>query len=469
MLKHEINSGTRVTIMGLGLFGGGVGAAKFFAENGARVTVTDLRTTEVLQPSIKALDNYNINFILGNHQQKDFIDCDLLVVNPAVKPDNKYIESSRKAGIPITTEIGTFIQNHARSDNQILAVTGSNGKSTTTSLLANILQAYNSNTLCGGNIGGSLLNKNYPPHTPAVLELSSFQLHYLKAEKFSPTISIITNIAPNHLDWHRTMANYIADKKVITEFQNQDNFTILNYNDNILKQWAEDSKAKVIFTSLTDSKSDNAAFISKDNFILRLTGKEIVLAPLAALHLPGEHNQQNALQALTAAYLYTRELKPNYQGLQNFLGLPHRQEVITCNKNTTFINDSIATTPESTIAALNSYPDKDITIIAGGYDKGIDLTPMAVEIAKKAKNALLIGQTGKILEAAIKKEAPEFPAFYTTENDFTKIVEQAYNLGIKNGIILLSPGCASYGMFTNFAERGDKFRESAKKIVAKTS
>lgn len=465
MLKEDITPDTRVTVMGLGLFGGGVGAAKYFARNGAQVTVTDLRTADVLQPSIDALQEYRIKFTLGEHLLTDFTGCDLLVINPAVKPGNKYVEAALAAGVPVTTEIGTFISNHTRNNtNSILAVTGSNGKSTTTSLLAAILQTHNSNTLCGGNIGGSLLDQEYSGNTPAVLELSSFQLHYLRAEKISPAVSVITNLSPNHLDWHGDITDYTADKKVITEFQNADDVTILNYNDRILREWSHDIKSHTVFTSLQDCQQENAAFIHNNTFILRYMNAETALAPVEALQLPGNHNKENALQALTAAYLFSHDLAAGTKGLQQFTGLQHRQETVARSDKVSFINDSIATTPESTIAALNSYSGKKITIIAGGYDKGIDLTTMAEEIATKACNAVLIGQTGKTIFTAIKNKAPEFPAILAAGNDFDSIIEQAYEL-CPEGIVLLSPGCASYGMFTNFTERGEKFSHIAREII----
>ena len=473
-MHRKITTINQVTIMGLGLFGGGVGAAEYWARQGAEVTVTDLRDDQTLAPSIQALKEYsNINYVFKEHRESDFTTTDLLVVNPAVKPDNKFLQLARLAQVPITTEIGTFIQKHQKElHNPILAVTGSNGKSTTTSLLTSIIHRILPEALSGGNLGGSLLSKlgTYPAKTPAILELSSFQLHYLAEEMFAPEIAIITNLAPNHLDWHQTLENYYADKKELIRRQTSSNFAILNSQDPILREWADSATSTVITTELADSEKDNTAFIRGDEFIIRHQTHETILSNLSDLNLPGKHNIANALQALTAAYIFFQDNQLPFSastlnaGLSSFHGLAHRQEVVARNQGITYINDSIATTPESTIAALNSYPGEDIVIIAGGYDKEISLTQMAEEIAHKALAAVLIGNTAPKIALAINRINPDYNLTVITDNDFYQAVNIA-SQQLKTGIVLLSPGCASYDMFKNFQERGDKFKKITKKIL----
>ena len=472
-MKYNTDNIRRITIMGLGLFGGGVGAARYWAEMGKCVLVTDLRGQEILAPSLEALRKYpNIEYILGEHREEDFTTTDLIVVNPAVKPENKFIRLAQEAGVPITTEIGIFIQEHQeRYKGKILAVTGSNGKSTTTALLANILSTFNPATISGGNIGGSLLSTlgSYPNGTPAVLELSSFQLHYLAQEDFRPDISLITNLSPNHLDWHITQENYYNDKHNLIAKQNQDDYAILNYNDSNLQGWSGTTAADIFFTALNDNGNDQTTFIRDDLFILRYNTKEHMLGDISSFRLPGRHNLENALQALTAAFLYRVKNEENFTdssfnpGLSSFTPLSHRQEPVAEISGIQFINDSIATTPESTIAALNSYPGKKITLIAGGYDKKIPLQEMSREIAQKVDYAILIGQTAKEIARQIRSFEPSFRLKIIDTEPFTEAVQAAY-AQTKSGIILLSPGCASYGMFTNFQERGEKFREIAQKI-----
>ncbi len=458
-----------VTIMGLGLFGGGVGAAEYWAKKGAAVTVTDLRDRETLAPSISALSRYsNITYVLGEHREQDFTDTDLLLVNPAVKPDNHFLRLAREHGVPVTTEIGIFIHEHQQvSGNPIIAVTGSNGKSTTTALLSHILSTINSNTLSGGNIGGSLLKLlgTYPQGTPAVLELSSFQLHYLADDGFAPEIGVITNLAPNHLDWHLTVDNYYNDKQQLISKQSNSAFAILNYADPILKEWNAATSATTIFTSLKPPEKDNHAGIENDIFTICCQGRKLPLAKLTELNLPGTHNQENALQALSAAFIYiTNFLQVKDKGvlkgrIKNFTGLPHRQEIIAEEPGTIYVNDSIATTPESTIAALRSYPERRIIIIAGGYDKKIPLESMSREIAEKAAAAILIGQTSEIIANQIRKYKPDFDIVVTGSQPFSEAISEAKKRACGNSeIILLSPGCASYGMFDNFQHRGNEFK-----------
>ncbi len=464
-----------VTIMGLGLFGGGVGAAEYWAEKGIEVTVTDLRDKDTLAPSIAALSRFsNINYVLTEHREQDFTDTDLLLVNPAVKPDNTYLRLARDSNVPLTTEIGIFIHEHQKiSGNPVIAVTGSNGKSTTTALLSHIIHSLNPNTLSGGNIGGSLLKQlgTYPQGTPAVLELSSFQLHYLAEDGFAPEIGVITNLAPNHLDWHLTIDNYYHDKQQLISKQNQSNHAILNYDDPVLKKWHHATAANTIFTSLNPPVTDNHAGIEEGQFAIRLKGINYSLAETAELKLPGKHNQVNALQALTAAFIYAT----NYESagncrlngrIKDFKGLPHRQEIIAEEPGIIYVNDSIATTPESTIAALQSYPERKIIIIAGGYDKKIPLEAMSREIADKAAAAILIGQTADVIAAQIHEYKPDFDLTVTGCKAFSEAITQAKRRCTGNSeVILLSPGCASYGMFENFQQRGNEFEEIVKKLI----
>ncbi len=461
----------KVTIMGLGLFGGGTGVAQYWANRGAKVTVTDLRDAEILKPSIEALGKFNIEYILEKHREEDFINTDLLVVNPAVKPDNKYVELAKRSGVPITTEIGLFITEHQKNNKSpIIAITGSNGKSTSTSLLSSIMSEQNSQTLSGGNIGGSLLANLglYPSGTPAILELSSFQLHYLANDSFAPDISIITNLAPNHLDWHTTLDNYYTDKKNILSLQDKSQYTILNYQDPVLRKWAEETKSQVIFTSLEDHGLDNSAFIRDDNFLIRLNSTEELLAQVSSLRLPGKHNQENAIQALAGTLIYSKYInnsnnKKSFDvGLSKFTGLAHRQEVVADLDGVLFVNDSIATTPESTIAALNSYGSREIVLIAGGYDKDIPMENMCEEIIQKSKAVILIGQTARPIYDIIKRISSNFDA-EVVETNFASAIQAAYKK-TKTGVVLLSPGCASYGMFTNFQDRGNQFKEIAENL-----
>ena len=240
----------RVTIMGLGLFGGGGGAARFFAGLGAHVTVTDLASEEKLARSVQALDGLGIRFILGRHDKPDFTDADLIVANQAVRPDNQYLAAARAANVPIATETGLAL---ALNPSPWIGVTGSSGKSTTASLLAEMLRRNNPDTLFGGNIGGDLLTRveKRPANAFLTAELSSFQLTYL-ADDFAagrippPTVAVITNITPNHLDWHRDMDEYAAAKFALLRWQRPENWAILNARDSRLIAWAKTAPGRAL-------------------------------------------------------------------------------------------------------------------------------------------------------------------------------------------------------------------------------
>jgi UDP-N-acetylmuramoylalanine--D-glutamate ligase len=451
--------------MGLGLFGGGTGAAKFWASIGSTVTVTDLRSADELAPSIKELQDVKCKFVLGEHRKEDFLNADVVVVNPAVKPSNEYLQLATEAGALITTEIGTaFRMIHG----PLFGVTGSNGKSTTTSLLGHIIKCAESDTLIGGNIGGSLLQalKTHRPGAPVVMELSSFQLYYLARQRLSPPVAIITNLSPNHLDWHKDLVDYYEAKRNILRFQWPDDLAVLNAEDPVLRKWAEECSQRIALYAYDDPDWPNAAFIREGKVIVRMAGKEREAFALSGLKLPGRHNIMNALAATIASYMYLDTTAFIKEGIRSFKGLRHRLELVCLIKGKSFYNDSIATTPESAIAALNSF-DNPKVIIAGGYDKGTEFTSLAEEILKNAAGAVLIGDTAlKIKNELIKiNGSDDFTDINIKEaSSLEEAVKMSYEICPEGGVILLSPACASYDMFTNFQQRGDEFCRIVKEL-----
>ncbi len=461
--------------MGLGLFGGGVGAARFWSELGAEVTVTDLRTAEELAPSVTALEGTNCRFILGEHREEDFRRCDLVVVNPAVRPDNRLLRLARSCGARITTEIGLVWR---LASGPILAVTGTAGKSTTVSLLGAMIKAFDPRTLVGGNLGGSLLPeiKRHPPSAPIVLELSSFQLHYLKPQRIAPEVAVVTNLAPNHLDWHGTALRYYEDKRNIIRYQQPTQWAVLNAEDVALRQWAAEAPARVIYVGRSDPERADACFVSGmladdqtpphgAHIIMRLQGDEQPLAEVSALRLRGPHNLLNALQAAAAAYVFCRAPRAVLAGLTAFGGLPHRLEEIATWRGIKFINDSKATTPEATILALRSFAGA-VVLIAGGSDKGASFAALGAAIAKYAAAVVLLGDTAARIKAEILRAAGEVaPPIYEEGDDFAGAVRKAAEACPAGGVVLLSPACASFDMFANYESRGERFREIVQSLI----
>ncbi|MAG92600.1 MAG: UDP-N-acetylmuramoyl-L-alanine--D-glutamate ligase [Planctomycetaceae bacterium] len=435
-------SGCRATVMGLGTFGAGIAVTRFLLEQGAHVTLTDLKTERELHHSLAELpDDARLTLHLGGHRLEDFSQADLVVVSPAVRPDNEFIHCARDNAIAITTEMNLFWQ-HNRA--RVIGVTGSNGKSTTAALIHAMLQAAGINSHLGGNIGRSLL-----PQLPlltseawVVLELSSFQLHYLDQIQAAPDVAVVTNLQPNHLDWHGTFEDYRHDKQALLRWQRPDQFAILPGDDPDVSSWPTDAR-RFEFTD------DDTPPLPIDD----------------VLTLPGRHNRRNVLAAVQAAGCVGAGEDAVRAAIAEFSPLPHRLEYLGEFLGRRFYNDSLATTPESAIAALEVF-DTPIVLLAGGSDKGVDLREFAEVIVSKTKAVALMGETGPALQTAIEAcgspTVPQLCRPASLEEAFTWTLDHSH-VGYT---ILLSPGCASYDWFENFAQRGEEFRSQLENLRA---
>ena len=450
----------RVTVMGLGRFGGGLGAVRFLAERGARATVTDLATEAELADVLSQLDGLTIDRLhLGGHVEDDFRDADLVVVNPAVPAENPYLEIARRAGVPLSCEMNLFWQfNRAK----VVAVTGSNGKSTTTAMIDSILKAAGMRTWLGGNIGKSLLPDidNIQADDWCVLELSSFQLEELDRLKAAPDVAVVTNFSPNHLDRHQTLDAYRLAKQSILRWQSSEQVAILNGGDADVRQWPtrgqrwyfgdcglENSPAMRCISAVSVNSCD-ATHRRRD---------DVDVFPLEEwLTLPGEHNLQNATAATAAAFAVGVSIRDVQAGLERYQALPHRLQFVAEVQGRKFYNDSLATTPESVTAALNAF-DEPVVLLAGGYDKRVDLAPLAETIASGTKAVALMGQTAESLRAVLTASA--FQSAMSCQRSFDDAFSWAVEHSTPGDVVLLSPGCASYDWFPNFAKRGERFIE----------
>jgi UDP-N-acetylmuramoylalanine--D-glutamate ligase len=414
--------------MGLGQFGGGAAAARWLAARGALVTVTDVADERALAESIDSLKSYpKTAFHLGGHCEADFRETDSLVVNPAVRPTNPWLGVARKNGVPLTTEIDLFLQN-CRAP--MIGVTGSNGKSTTAAMTAAILEADGRRTWLGGNIGGSLLDnlQEIRAEDNVVLELSSFQLSYLRPETRVPHIGVITSFSPNHLDWHANMEEYAAAKRILFQRQQLDDVAVINTHDRRLASWTGDVRGR----------------------LLALVGNDEV----PALRVPGWHNRMNAICAATAALAIGCSHESIKRGLLGFRCLPQRMELIAEIGGRRFYNDSTSTTPESTIAALESL-DRPTFLIAGGRDKGFDFTEMLETVGRLTVGAAFYGEIGPKLWERLK--ASHVGTVAIAVPTLGEALEWCWELSELGEAIVLSPGCSSHDQFRNFRERGERF------------
>ena len=452
--------GRRVTVIGLGRFGGGVGAVRFLAERGARVTVTDSASEDQLAESLEELRGVPLEALrLGGHAEADFAEADLIVVNPAVRRDNPYLSLARGRGIPLTSEMNLFWR-HNRG--RTVGVTGSNGKSTTTALIHSILQVAGLRSRLGGNIGRSLLPEVEDIHAEdwSVLELSSFQLDDLDRIRASPDVAVVTNFSPNHLDWHGTLDEYRRSKQTILRWQRADGVAVLNESDPDVRRWP--AAGRRLGFGLTDAGAagcfaEHVGDVRRAAATYRNTSADVRLEIGQWLPLAGRHNLENALAAACATLAVGVGLDAVREGISTFTALPHRLQFVAEVAGRSFYNDSLATTPESAAAALESF-SRPIVLLAGGYDKHVPLDGLAESAARRCRAVALMGQTGPRLAEQIPVgggNAPELVVAGSFEEAFAWAVSRSR----PGDVVLLSPGCASYDWFRNFAERGERLVE----------
>ena len=423
--------GKRVTVMGLGRFGGGVGAARFLADRGARVTVTDRADAASLVDSLAQIKDLPLEALrLGGHDHRDFHDADLIVVNPAVPPGQPLLLEAKAAGIPLTTEVGLF---WTRCRARVIGVTGSVGKSTTASLIETVLTASGRRAWLGGNIGGSLLSQldEIGEEDWVVLELSSFQLEHVAALRLRPAVSVVTNFEPNHLDWHGSLDAYRNAKQMLLRWQRSDDVAVLNADDPDVATWA--TAARRCWFSHACSP----------------------LAVSPAMTVPV--HAMNAAAATAALSAIGVEPGAIASGIAAFRGLPHRLETVGEFAGRLWVNDSKATTPAAAIAALQRF-SRPIRLIAGGADKGVDLSAFADEILRRTSSAHLSGSTAPQLAGLLRSPGTIPVSIHST---FEESAQSAWQASRPGDVILLSPACASWGQFQDYRERGECFRRLA--------
>ena len=436
---------------------------RYLAELGAKVTVTDLRPADQLQSSLDALKFVSLEGLFcDGHPPEAFDGAELLIVNPAVRPNNQIVQRCRDAGAMVASELELFLSANPAF---VVAVTGTNGKSTTASLIAHLLQPTlqraNRNVWLGGNIGASLL-PSLPKITAAdivVLEVSSFQLEYLRESGFAPDVAVITNLSPNHIDWHENIENYKSAKQVLLQRQLMSQFAILPASDEAQPEWRVRARAMQFAESDT---SEDGAFWEDGSLVLRNGAKEDAIRLQIPRQLSGRHNKRNLAAAACAAWVAGADPDDFQRQLDCFQPLPHRLQLVCEGRGIRFYNDSNSTTPESTIAALKTVTG-NVVLIAGGADKGADFREMCQTIGERCVAAVFIGDTAKTLNGVVQTELAEGQQLPTAiATDFRDAFARAVALVPERGIVLLSPGCASFGWFRDYRDRGEQFEQMAR-------
>ncbi len=443
-----------VLVYGLGRFGGAAGAIRFLASQGARVFVADDSPAETLAESVEALRDVDVADWFFQVPIEQLPEHEVLVANPGLKPNHPLLMAAVDNGVRVTSEVELFAE---RCPADLVAVTGSNGKSTTASMIAHLVSASGRRCHLGGNFGGSLLSRldEIQPEDLVVLELSSFQLARMNDQSFEASVSVVTNFTPNHLDWHPTLQHYRDSKQRVVGLASG-GVSILPGDDQEFAEWPVTSNQSFF----GEDRGEPGVFLADGSIIFRTPrGEEAV--PQWSLRVPGEHNLRNSLAAAAVAFAAGVEPVQIATAIQNFTGVPYRLQIVGTYEGRTFVNDSSATTPESVVRALSAFR-QPMVLIAGGADKGLDLTPIARTATSSARAACWIGSTGPGLFETAQTADPDFhqDCHETLDSAFQAAVEVS-----KSGdIVILSPGCASFGMYANYRQRGQHFDQLVQRL-----
>jgi UDP-N-acetylmuramoylalanine--D-glutamate ligase len=458
--------GKRVTLVGLGTRQGGLGIARYLVEQGAQVTVTDLRSEEDLAETISALQGLPIHFVLGQHEERDFTPegADLVVRNPAVPRRAPLLQLARQHGVPIEMEMSLFFR---ACSAPIVGVTGTKGKTTVSTLAGALLREAIPGTRVGGNMGVTALGQldDLAPDAPIVLELSSWQLEALIEHKLAPHVAVLTLIAEDHLNTYDGFEDYAATKRGIAWHQQAGDYLVVNRDDPESWRAAIETAASVVPFGLTDAGEDGA-WQSGGELVWRWRGVESRWSLPQSPALRGPHGRRNALAAIAAAMLAGSNVQAIQQGLDGFAGVKDRMEVVGTIEGVTYINDTTATAPVAAAAALGALADGSgqIHLLAGGADKKLDPAPLARAAAESGALVYLFNGTATpALHAALTAQSVEPKGFFDYMRD---AVETATTMAGRGDTVLLSPGCASFGLFRDEFDRGEQFRQVVRALAA---
>ncbi len=436
----------RVLVVGLARTG--VATVLFCAARGARVMATDTRTEKELSDAIAMLQKAGVALELGGHRQELILDSDLIIPSPGVPADAPLLQIARAKGVTIWSEIelaSRFLKG------RLIGITGSNGKTTTTSLIEHILKNAGFPTILAGNIGTPLIScvEKTNEKTITVAELSSFQLELI--EGFRPNISVFLNLTPDHLDRHHTLESYGAAKARIFQNQTEADSAVLNADDPGTTPYAP-TKPQLYWFS-RKQRVAQGAFVKENEILFRCEGIEEKVLKLADIPLPGAHNIENVLAAVAATRLAGAEPASIAKGVRSFAGVEHRLEFVAEIGGVRFYNDSKATNVDATLKALDAFPGR-ILIILGGKDKGSDYTVLQTPLREKAILALLIGAAAGKIEKQIAGSVAIEQA-----GTIARAVETAAHAARPGDIVLLAPACASFDQFQNYEHRGRVFKD----------
>lgn len=447
--------GKRVTVIGLGIEG--VDAARYAAQNGASVTVTDSKPRESLVSRLAELDSLPITYHLGQPLADDDVhDADLVFVSQSVPLTLPPLAAARDRGQDLTSMARFFME---LCPGPIVGITGSSGKTTTTALVAAMFEAEGRSYRVGGNIGVGLLGllDGIDHNTWTVMELSHTQLQLTDR---GPHVAAVLNVTPNHLDQF-SWEDYVDLKRQLVRFQSEDDIAVLGLDDEVASSFAESTAATVWHFTMTGSLPGSGALLRDDALFIKRDNIEEMLLPVDEIPLRGRHNVANVLAAaaIVAASGITSEAI--VEGIHTFRAVPHRLEVVAEVDGVTYVNDSIATTPERTVAGLRSF-DEPVVLLLGGRDKDLPKEELAQEALQRCAAIVFFGESGALLEANVDVHAATVPfedrPVLSRVVTLAEAVQNARELASPGDVVLLSPACTSFDQYANFEQRGEEFR-----------
>ena len=447
-------AGKKVLVFGTGI--SGIGAVKLLEDHGAQIVLFDGNAkADVEKIKERLREGSKAEIILGTLPQEVIEELELAVLSPGVPTDLPVVNAMRDAGIQIIGEV-ELAYSYGKGD--VLAITGTNGKTTTTSLLGEIMKNYQEDVFIVGNIGNpyTVAADLMTEKTIAVAEMSSFQLETIKT--FAPKVSAILNFTPDHLDRHHTMEAYVEAKKNIANNQTEENWCILNYEDPLTREFGENVKTQVLYFS-SKHKLEKGIYLDNGNIIYK-NPEEILVCHVDELQILGIHNYENVMAAVAMAAVYGVPMDIIRDTVRAFGGVAHRVEYVTEKNGVVYYNDSKGTNPDAAIKGIQAMNRRTV-LLGGGYDKDSEYTEWINSFEGKVKKLVLLGQTKeKIARDADKCGFHD----YVFADTFEEAVMMAVEIAEPGEAVLLSPACASWGMFPNYEVRGDKFKEIVKSL-----
>jgi UDP-N-acetylmuramoylalanine--D-glutamate ligase len=442
-------------VLVVGMARSGLAAAEFLSKRGARVKVSDKRTETELDTEIEFLRRHDIGYEVGGHVEDSFLNADLVVVSPGVPLRLSLLQKASQSGKEVISEVelaSRFLKG------RVIGITGSNGKTTTTTLVGEMLKTAGFSVQVGGNIGTALtsLVDRSTPETITVTELSSFQLEAIPT--FRPDVAVLLNITPDHLDRYDSFEDYARAKLNILRNQRLSDFAVLNLEDEILRCSGKSIGSQPYWFS-TKSEVIQGTYLNRNQFIFRSGTQKETVTSLEGIQVPGRHNLENVAAAITTARLLNAASTKIAEALRQFRGVEHRLELVAEINGVKFYNDSKATNTDATIKALESF-ECGILLILGGRDKGSDFTVLSSLIQERVRNLILLGEASEKIRQQLNGTAPMAQA-----ESLEEATRMAFERASPGDVVLLAPACASFDMFQNYEHRGRVFKESVRRLM----